>query len=197
MKPVPIESSQSTWNTPGFGSTSTATIDRNSVIRNTYWLLALSMLPTVAGAYLGASMNFASFYRTSPIMAPLLMFAAMFGMLFVVSALRNSGWGIAAVFGFTFVSGVMLAPMLQHAAGLKNGGAIGRPCGWHDRGRVLRHGGHRHGVQARFQLPRQVPVRRRDPVDRRIDRQPVLPGTGAHDHDFGGRGADILDVPVA
>ena len=124
MKPVPIESSQSTWNTPGFGSTSTATIDRNSVIRNTYWLLALSMLPTVAGAYLGASMNFASFYRTSPIMAPLLMFGAMFGMLFVVSALRNSGWGIAAVFGFTFVSGVMLAPMLQHAAGLKNGGEL-------------------------------------------------------------------------
>jgi modulator of FtsH protease len=57
-------------------------------------------------------------------MAPLLMFAAMFGMLFVVSALRNSAWGVLAIFGFTFVSGVMLAPMLQYAAGLRNGGQL-------------------------------------------------------------------------
>ncbi len=122
MKPVPIEGSQSTWKVPG--ATTAVVLDQNSVIRNTYWLLALSMLPTIVGAYVGSSMNFASFYRTSPIMAPLLMFAAMFGMLFVVSALRNSGWGIVAVFGFTFVSGVMLAPMLQHAAGLRNGGQL-------------------------------------------------------------------------
>ena len=122
LKPVPIETSQSTWKVPGTGST--VALDQNSVIRNTYWLLALSMLPTIAGAYAGMSMNFASLFKTSPIMAPLLMFGAMFGMLFVVSALRNSSWGIAAVFGFTFVSGVMLAPMLQYAAGLKNGGQL-------------------------------------------------------------------------
>jgi modulator of FtsH protease len=52
------------------------------------------------------------------------MFAAMFGMLFVVSALRNTAWGVLAIFGFTFVSGVMLAPMLQYAAGLRNGGQL-------------------------------------------------------------------------
>jgi modulator of FtsH protease len=124
MKPVPIEGSQSTstWKAPDFGSA--VALDQNNVIRNTYWSLALSMLPTIAGAYLGMSMNFAAFYKTSPIAAPLLMFGAMFGMLFVVSALRNSAWGVAAVFGFTFVSGVMLAPMLQYAAGLKNGGQL-------------------------------------------------------------------------
>ena len=122
MKPVPIDSSQSTWKAPGFGTS--VVLDQNSVIRNTYWLLALSMLPTVVGAYVGMSMNFAALYKTSPIVAPLLMFGAMFGMLFVVSALRNSSWGVAAVFGFTFVSGVMLAPMLQYAAGLKNGGEL-------------------------------------------------------------------------
>jgi modulator of FtsH protease len=122
MKPVPIESRQSTWQAPGVGTS--VVLDQNSVIRNTYWLLALSMLPTVVGAYAGMSMNFAALYKTSPILAPLLMFGAMFGMLFVVSALRNSSWGVAAVFGFTFVSGVMLAPMLQYAAGLKNGGEL-------------------------------------------------------------------------
>ena len=97
LKPVPIQSSDSTWRVPGPGVSIPA--DQSSVIRNTYWLLALAMIPTVAGAFVGASMNFAAFYRASPIMAPLLMFAAMFGMLFVVSALRNSAWGIAAVFG--------------------------------------------------------------------------------------------------
>jgi len=48
----------------------------------------------------------------------------MFGMLFVVSALKDSAWGILAVFGFTFISGLMLAPMLQYAAGLRNGGQL-------------------------------------------------------------------------
>jgi modulator of FtsH protease len=122
LKPVPIQTGPSTW-TPS-GSDTTVALDQSKVLRNTYWLLALSMLPTIAGAYAGMSINFAAFYKTSPIMAPLLMFAAMFGMLFVVSALRNTGWGVLAIFGFTFVSGVMLAPMLQYAAGLKNGGQL-------------------------------------------------------------------------
>ena len=58
LKPVPIETSQSTWKVPGAGAT--VALDQNSVIRNTYWLLALSMLPTVVGAYAGMSMNFAA-----------------------------------------------------------------------------------------------------------------------------------------
>ncbi len=40
------------------------------------------------------SLNFAAFYKASPIVAPLLMFGAMFGMLFLVPALRNSSWGV-------------------------------------------------------------------------------------------------------
>jgi modulator of FtsH protease len=122
LKPV-LTGNNPTWQRPA-----PTTIDADSspsrVLRNTYWLLALSMLPTIAGAYVGTGINFAGLYKTSPIMAPLLMFGAMFGMLFVVSALRNSVWGVAAIFGFTFVSGVMLAPMLQHAAGFKNGGQL-------------------------------------------------------------------------
>ena len=125
LKPVPIQTGQSTW-TPSASST-TVVLDQSKVLRNTYWLLALSMLPTIAGAYAGMSINFAAFYKTSPIMAPLLMFAAMFGMLFVVSALRNTAWGVLAVFGFTFVSGVMLAPMPQYAAGLRTRASCAPP----------------------------------------------------------------------
>jgi modulator of FtsH protease len=122
LKPVPT-GNQSYQGWPQTAE-STVAVDQNKVLRNTYWLLALSMLPTIAGAYFGMSLNFAGMFKASPIMAPLLMFGAMFGMLFVVSALRNSSWGVLGVFGFTFVSGVMLAPMLQYAAGLKNGGQL-------------------------------------------------------------------------
>jgi modulator of FtsH protease len=122
LKPVP------TGNTPFRGwpqsGEATLVVDQNKVLRNTYWLLALSMLPTIAGAYFGMTLNFAGMFKASPIMTPLLMFGAMFGMLFVVSALRNSSWGVLAIFGFTFVSGVMLGPILQNAAGLRNGGQL-------------------------------------------------------------------------
>src|SRR5215468_5905015 len=105
-------------------ATTVEAVAPNKVLRNTYWLLALSMLPTIVGAYVGMAINFAGVYATHPIAAPLLMFAAMIGALFVVAALRNSAWGVAAVFGFTFISGLMLAPMLSIAAGLRNGGQL-------------------------------------------------------------------------
>ena len=43
---------------PAFDGTVTPPLAQNNVLRNTYWLLALSMLPTVAGAYVGAQLNF-------------------------------------------------------------------------------------------------------------------------------------------
>jgi modulator of FtsH protease len=98
--------------------------DRNRVLRNTYGLLALSMLPTVAGAFVGMQFNFIGLFRSAPIMTPLLMFAAMMGSLFVVTALRNSAWGVAALLGFTFISGLMLTPILTVAAGFRNGGQL-------------------------------------------------------------------------
>jgi len=94
------------------------------VLRNTYWLLALSMLPTIAGAYAGLQLNFVRFFMAAPIMAPLLMLAVMIGALFAVTALRNSAWGVPALFGFTFIAGLMLTPILTVALGLRNGGQI-------------------------------------------------------------------------
>ncbi|MCC7328500.1 MAG: Bax inhibitor-1/YccA family protein [Burkholderiales bacterium] len=99
-------------------------ISQNTVLRNTYWLLALSMLPTVAGAFVGMQFNFAAMFRTAPIMAPLLMFGAMLGSLFIVTRLRNSSWGILALFAFTFIAGVFLTPILTVAAGFRNGGQL-------------------------------------------------------------------------
>ena len=97
--------------------------EQNKVLRNTYMMLALTMVPTVIGAFVGMSMSFA-FMAQSPIMSSLLMFGAMIGMMFAVTALRNSVWGIAALLGFTFVAGVFLGPILQVALHLKNGAQL-------------------------------------------------------------------------
>jgi modulator of FtsH protease len=102
---------------------STAVIEQNKVLRNTYMMLALTMIPTVIGAFVGMSMSFA-FMAQSPIMSSLLMFGAMIGMMFAVTALRNSVWGVVALLGFTFVAGVFLGPILQVALHLKNGAQL-------------------------------------------------------------------------
>ena len=99
-------------------------VDSNRVLRNTYWLLALSMLPTIAGALAGMQLNFIGLFRAAPIMTPLLMFGVMIGSLFVVTRLRNSSWGVLALFGFTFIAGLMLTPILTVAAGFRNGGQL-------------------------------------------------------------------------
>ena len=96
---------------------------QNKVLRNTYMMLALTMIPTVIGAFIGLSTNF-SFMAEHPIIGSLLMFGAMMGLLFVVSAMRNSVWGIVALLGFTFVAGVFLGPILQVALHLRNGAQL-------------------------------------------------------------------------
>ena len=98
--------------------------DQNRVLRNTYWLLALSMLPTIAGAWAGMQFNFIRLFAAAPIMTPLLMLAVMIGSLFVVTRLRNSAWGVPALFGFTFIAGAMLTPILTVAAQFRNGGQL-------------------------------------------------------------------------
>jgi modulator of FtsH protease len=98
--------------------------DQNRVLRNTYWLLALSMLPTIAGAWAGMQFNFVRLFAAAPIMTPLLMFGVMIGSLFVVTRLRNSAWGVPALFAFTFIAGAMLTPILSVAAQFKNGGQL-------------------------------------------------------------------------
>jgi FtsH-binding integral membrane protein len=98
-------------------------VEQNKVLRNTYMMLGLTMIPTVIGAFIGTSINF-SFMAQHPIMSSLLMFGVMMGMLFAVTALRNSVWVVVALLGFTFVAGVFLGPILQVALHFKNGAQL-------------------------------------------------------------------------
>jgi modulator of FtsH protease len=97
--------------------------EQNKVLRNTYMMLALTMVPTVIGAFVGTTINF-SFMALHPVMFSLLMFGAMMGSMFAVTALRNSVWGVVALLGFTFLAGVFLGPILQVALHLKNGAQL-------------------------------------------------------------------------
>ena len=87
---------------------------QNRVLRNTYWLLALTMIPTVIGAVLGLNTNF-SFMAQHPIMGTLVMFGIMMGFLFGLRKARNSVFAIPLMLGFTFLMGWWLGPMLQYA----------------------------------------------------------------------------------
>jgi len=102
---------------------STVATEKNKVLRNTYMMLALTMIPTVIGAFIGLSTDFA-FMALHPIMFTLMMFAVMMGLMFTVGALRNSVWGIVALLGFTLVMGIFLGPILQVALHLKNGAQL-------------------------------------------------------------------------
>jgi modulator of FtsH protease len=97
--------------------------EQNKVLRNTYLLLAVSMIPTVIGAIIGVNVSFA-WLAQYPIAGPLLMFAVIMGSLFAVAALRNSVWGIVAMLGFTFLMGWWLGPLLQHALHFRNGAQL-------------------------------------------------------------------------
>jgi modulator of FtsH protease len=99
-------------------------VDRQKVMRNTFWLLALSLLPTIAGAWVGMQFDVRPLFIAHPVATPLLMFGAMMGSMFVVMRLRESAWGVVALLGFTFIAGLMLTPILSVAAGLRNGGVL-------------------------------------------------------------------------
>ena len=106
------------------GGGAVAVPEAHRVLRNTYWLLAISMLPAVVGAFVGLQFNLAGLYRSNPILAPILMIAILFGALFGVSALRNTAWGVPALLAFTFIAGATLAPNLSVALGFRNGGQL-------------------------------------------------------------------------
>ena len=98
-------------------------VGQNKVLRNTYMLLGLSMIPTVIGAWIGVNTSFA-WLAQYPIAGPLVMLAVILGSLFAVSALRNSVWGVVAMLGFTFLMGWWLGPMLQYALHFRNGAQL-------------------------------------------------------------------------
>ena len=96
---------------------------QNRVLRNTYMLLALSMLPTIMGAMMGVQMKF-SFMNGSPFIGFLLFMGIAMGFMWGIEKNKNSGIGVALLLGFTFFMGLMLSRILQVALGFSNGASM-------------------------------------------------------------------------
>ena len=92
---------------------------RNKVLRNTYWLLALSLMPTVLGAWLGVDLGLAALFRGW--MGMILFLGVAFGFIYGIEKTKNSAAGVPMLLGFTFFMGLMLSPMIQATLGFKNG----------------------------------------------------------------------------
>lgn len=96
---------------------------QQKVLRNTYLLLALSMVPTAIGALIGVNLSF-GILRSNPIVGSLAILAIVYGMFFAIEKNRDSGLGVALLLALTLFLGVLLGPLLQVAAGLKNGSQL-------------------------------------------------------------------------
>lgn len=102
------------------GATSTA--QRNRVLRNTYWLLALSMVPTVLGAWIGLATGIAQVL--TPGLGLIVFLVGSFGLMFLIEKNKNSAAGVPILLGFTFFMGVMLSRLLAFVLSKGNGAEL-------------------------------------------------------------------------
>jgi modulator of FtsH protease len=93
--------------------------ERNRVLRNTYWLLAISMLPTVLGAWLGVTTGLGRVFSGG--LGMILMLGGVFGFIYAIERTKESAAGVYVLLGFTFFMGIMLSRLIAMVLGFKNG----------------------------------------------------------------------------
>ena len=101
---------------------STSEAARNRVLRNTYWLLALSMVPTVLGAWLGVATGIAS--AMTPGISLIVFMGGAFGFMYAIEKTKESAAGVPVLLAFTFFMGVMLSRLVGNVLGLANGASL-------------------------------------------------------------------------
>ncbi|PRD64497.1 Bax inhibitor-1/YccA family protein [Malikia granosa] len=95
---------------------------RHRVLRNTYWLLALSMVPTVLGAWIGVATGLAALM--SPGVGMVVFLAGAFGFMFAIEKTKDSAAGVPVLLAFTFFMGLMLSRLVGSVLGLANGASL-------------------------------------------------------------------------
>ncbi len=98
---------------------STTLAERNKVLRNTYWLLALSLVPTVLGAWLGVATGLTKSLTGG--MGLIVFLGGAFGFMYAIEKTKNSAAGVPVLLAFTFFMGLMLSRMIGMVLGFKNG----------------------------------------------------------------------------
>ena len=95
---------------------------RHKVLRNTYWLLALSLLPTVLGAWIGVNTGITAALRGG--VGLIVFLVGSFSFMYAIEKNKNSGLGVALLLGFTFFMGLMLSRLIGTVLGYKNGAEL-------------------------------------------------------------------------
>lgn len=95
---------------------------RNRVLRNTYWLLALSMVPTVLGAWVGVTTGLVTGLGVG--ISTIVFLVGAFGFMFAIEKTKNSAAGVPLLLAFTFFMGLMLSRMLSFVLGFSNGAGL-------------------------------------------------------------------------
>jgi FtsH-binding integral membrane protein len=111
---------------PVFTGNTDVAVQQNKVLRSTYTLLAVSLIPTIVGAWMGTSLfNIAGLMRgIGPIMASIAILAIFYGWIYMIEKNKNTSLGLYLLLGFTFFMGLLLGPLLQKVLGFRNGGQL-------------------------------------------------------------------------
>jgi modulator of FtsH protease len=108
---------------PGYGyGAALSQEQRNKVMRNTYWLLALSMIPTVLGAWVGMATGITRGLGGG--LGLIVFLAGAFGFMYAINKTKDSAAGVGVLLAFTFFMGLMLSRLLAVILGMKNGTGI-------------------------------------------------------------------------
>lgn len=95
---------------------------RNKVLRNTYWLLALSLLPTVLGAWVGVATGITA--SLSGVVGLVVFLGGAFGFMYAIEKTKHSAAGVPVLLGFTFFMGLMLSRLIGQILGFSNGSEL-------------------------------------------------------------------------
>jgi modulator of FtsH protease len=102
------------------GASQDFALQQHKVLRNTYMLLALSLIPTVIGAAIGTNIDL-GFMRTSPIISLFAILGIFYGWIYAIERNKESSLGVVLLLGFTLFLGLLLGPLLHRVLGFKNG----------------------------------------------------------------------------
>ena len=96
--------------------------ERNKVLRNTYWLLALTLIPTVMGAWVGVATGIGRVFSGG--LGLVLFLVGTFGFIYAIEKTKHSAKGIAVLLGFTFFMGLMLSRLIGYTLNFSNGASL-------------------------------------------------------------------------
>lgn len=106
----------------GYAGSATLASQRQRVLRNTYWLLALSLVPTVLGAWVGVSTGIMAAMGTG--LSLVVFLVGAFGLMFAIERTKHSSTGVLVLLAFTFFMGLMLSRLIGTVLGFKNGSSL-------------------------------------------------------------------------